>query len=151
MKISHQKILIVIVVFFSAIITACQKKVNHHDKIEPAHLESVEGNDELHLVVLTEKAVERINIKIGQVRENANASGEGQLLKEVPYGAILYDAAGKIWVYKNPKPLTYVRHEVVVDYIKGDTAYLTEGPAVGTQIVIQGAAELLGTEYEVGH
>ena len=149
MKINHQHIAIVIAVFFSATIIACQKKGSSYKKIEPAHIETIEGNKELHLVTLTEKAVERIDIKTDQVKQIAATDGETQ--KVVHYGSILYDAHGKTWVYKNPEPLNYVRHEVVVDYIDGNEAYLKDGPAVGTQVVIQGAAELLGTEYEVGH
>jgi hypothetical protein len=34
--------------------------------------------------------------------------------------------------------------------IDGDRAILSDGPAPGTEVVTVGAAELLGTEYEVG-
>ena len=44
---------------------------------------------------------------------------------------------------------TYVRKAITVDSIVGDTAYLTKGPPAGTQVVVVGAPELLGAEYEI--
>jgi hypothetical protein len=49
-----------------------------------------------------------------------------------------------------PRPLTYVRQRVSVDYVDRDLAVLTAGPAVGTAIVTEGVAELYGTEIGVG-
>jgi hypothetical protein len=48
-------------------------------------------------------------------------------------------------------PNTYAREPITVDFIEGDRAVLTAGPAAGTVIVTVGAAELYGTETGVGH
>lgn len=70
--------------------------------------------------------------------------------KLVPYSAIIYDVKGDTWVYTNPEALVFVRAPVKIDYITGQTAYLTEGPAAGAKIVINGVAELYGAETGVG-
>lgn len=73
------------------------------------------------------------------------ASGAGTR-KVVPYGAVLYDAKGKAWVYTNPEPLVFVRQPISVEYFDGDRVVLSDGPAPGTTVVTVGASELLGTE-----
>ena len=63
---------------------------------------------------------------------------------------MLYDPNGDTWAYTNPEPLVFVRAPITVVTIDGNRAVLSAGPAAGTQVVTVGAAELLGTEYEVG-
>lgn len=70
--------------------------------------------------------------------------------KVVPYSSIIYDVKGETWVYTNPEPLVFVRAPVKIDYIAGQTAYLTDGPAAGAKIVVNGTAELYGAETGVG-
>ncbi len=70
--------------------------------------------------------------------------------KIIPYNAVLYDPKGDTWVYTNTEPLTFVRHPIVVDYLDGDMAVLSDGPAAGTQVVTVGAAELFGLEFGAG-
>jgi hypothetical protein len=53
-------------------------------------------------------------------------------------------------VYTNPSPLTFVRHAIHIDHIQGDLAVLSDGPPVGTALVIVGAAELFGAETGIG-
>lgn len=74
----------------------------------------------------------------------------GGVRKVVPYSAVLYDPQGKTWVYTSPEPLVFVRQPIVVDFIEGDRAVLKEGPAVGTEVVTAGAAELFGVENKIG-
>ncbi len=69
--------------------------------------------------------------------------------KIVPYAAVIYDVNGQTWVYTNPEPLTFVRQSISIDYIEGDTAFLTEGPDAGTEVVVIGGAELYGAETGV--
>ena len=69
---------------------------------------------------------------------------------DVPYQAVIYDVNGAAWVYTVPEPLVYVRHPVVVDYVDGTRAVLSEGPPSGTAIVTVGVAELYGIEVGVG-
>jgi hypothetical protein len=64
---------------------------------------------------------------------------------------VIYGAHGESWVYTSPEALTFVRHPVTVDYVEGDTAYLSDGPAGGTEVATVGVPELYGAEFEVGH
>ena len=86
-----------------------------------------------------------------RVRLELVLSGTAAQRKIIPYSAILYDVHGDTWVYTSPKPLTYTRQRIVVDYIEGDLAMLTEGPPANTTIVTVGASELFGAESGVGH
>jgi len=114
----------------------------------PATVEHVEGSEDVSRLTLTAKAVERIGIQTTPISETTVA---GKRRKVVPYGAVLYDAEGKTSVFVSSAPNTYVREPITVDYIQGDSAVLTAGPAVGTAVVSVGAAELYGTETGVGH
>lgn len=114
---------------------------------QPAVVEAVEGSD-LHRVTLTERASERIGIKTAHVEHN-QIGGAQRLV--IPYAAVLYDATGQTWAYTNPESLIFVRHPVRVDYIDGELAILSDGPALGTTVVTSGAVELYGAEFGVGH
>jgi hypothetical protein len=115
---------------------------------EPAKVEHVEGSEDVSRLTLTPKAVERLGIQTTPISE---ATVAGKKRKVVPYGAVLYDADGKTSVYVSSAPNTYVREPITVDFIQGDRAVLSAGPAAGTTIVTVGAAELYGTETGVGH
>ena len=115
---------------------------------EPAKVEHVEGSEEVSRLTLTPKAVERLGIQTTPLSE---ATVAGKKRKVVPYGAVLYEADGKTSVYVSPAPNTYMRAPITVDFIEGDRAVLSAGPAAGTAIVTVGAAELYGTETGVGH
>lgn len=112
---------------------------------EPAELEPVEGTS-LMRVRLTAEAAERLAIQTAPVRAGG---GKGRIF--VPYSAVLYDTNGETWVYTSPSRLVFVRAGIEVDRIEGDRAFLSQGPRAGTQVVTVGAAELLGTEFEVDH
>ncbi len=112
-------------------------------KARPAQLTAIDGS-KLKQLVLTEKAAKRLDIQVG-----AMANGEGKLT--TPYSSIVYDSDGGAWVYTVSKPLTYVRQKIVVETIKGDLAYLKNGPLSGTSVVTIGVAELYGTEKGLGH
>ncbi len=102
----------------------------------PASMEKV---GDLNRLTLTDKAVERLGLTTEKVTK-------GSVL-ELPYGALIYDAAGKTWVYTSPEPRTYIRAAVTVDRITGDKVQLRTGPAAGTDVVTMGAAELFGAEF----
>ena len=114
----------------------------------PASLEPITGSDH-HRIALTERAAERIGIEVVAVESGDAATAPG--MTNVPYSALLYDPDGLTFVYVNPEPLVFVREDVEVDRIEGDAAILSAGPEVGTMVVSVGAAELLGTESEIGH
>ncbi len=110
---------------------------------ELATVEPVEGSD-VATVTLTEEAAGRIDVQT----EPVEAPRKGELT--IPYAAVLYDPAGDTWAYTSPETLVFVRAPIEVARIVGDRAFLSEGPPPGTDVVVVGAAELLGTEYEVG-
>jgi hypothetical protein len=90
--------------------------------------------------------------KAGQrVRVEVPLIGGGTQRKVVPYSSVIYDLKGQAWTYISPAPLTFVRDRVNIDFIDGDKAVLSQGPAAGTAVVSTGAAELFGTEAGVGH
>lgn len=118
-------------------------------KAEAAKVEPVAGTT-MKRLTLTPRAVERLGIQTVEVRSFAG-SGIGGGRTTVPYGAVLYDAHGATWTYTSPEPQVFLRHEITIDYIGGDEAVLTKGPPAGTRVVTVGAAELFGTEFDVGH
>jgi hypothetical protein len=130
-------------------LAACQRTHEAAEHIKPAHVEHVEG-EEVSRVTLTPKAAERIGVTLDLVRDQRVARS-GTVRKVVPYGAVLYDPAGRTWVYTSPDSLVFVRREIVVEYIEGDLAVLTDGPPAGTRVVTLGATELHGAEFEIGH
>lgn len=69
----------------------------------------------------------------------------------VPFKAVLYDIHGGAWVYEQTDERVYVRRRVAVEYVDGDMAVLASGPEPGSKVVTDGAAEIFGTEFGVGH
>ncbi len=110
----------------------------------PARVEAT-TDAKIMKVTLTPKAAERLGIVIDEVR--ADPSGR----RIVPYASILYDLTGKTWVYISADPLTFVRGAVVIDTIKGDNVYLSDGPPAGTKVLAAGVPQVFGTEVRVGH
>jgi hypothetical protein len=113
----------------------------------PSHVEPIEGS-ELSRVTLSERAAQRLGIETAEV---SSEEIDGTPRQVIPYGAVIYDTKGATWAYTSPEALTFVRHPITIDAIDGDRAVLSEGPGDGTAVVSVGAAELYGTEYEVGH
>jgi nitrous oxide reductase accessory protein NosL len=128
---------------------ACQKPHDTKHAEHPAEVKQIEGT-ELRRVTLSEKAMQRIDLKTDRVREQ-QVSRSASLRKVVPYRALIYDPQGQAWIYTSPQPRTFVRHKVDVDYIEGDMAILKDGPPAGTVVASVGVAELYGTEFKVGH
>jgi hypothetical protein len=101
----------------------------------------IEGTD-LVRVILTEQAAARLDVQTAPV----GASGTQTV---IPYAAVFYGPSGDTWTYVNPEPLTFERATITIDRFEGDEAVLSSGPAIGTDVVTQGAAELFGTETGV--
>lgn len=66
----------------------------------------------------------------------------------LPAAAVLYDIHGGAWVYERVAPLKYARRRVRVRRVDGSTAVLDGAPR-GEAFVVEGAAELFGTEFYV--
>jgi RND family efflux transporter MFP subunit len=69
----------------------------------------------------------------------------------VPRTAVVYDINGGTWVYVRVREHVYSRQRIEVRSIAGDMAVLARGPAPGTVVVTNGAAELFGTEFGAAH
>lgn len=112
---------------------------------KPYKLEKIDGSD-FNLVTLTEKAAQRLVLETGKVSE-IEAAGAKRLV--VPYSALIYGLHGENWVYVTPKPLSFHRVAVTVDYIEGDNVFLLDGPAADTEIAMTAVAELYGVDTGV--
>jgi hypothetical protein len=110
--------------------------------VEPATIESIEGTG-LYRMTLTDRAAERVGLETTSVAEQ---QVDGKIQRTIPYSAVIYDADGGTWAYTTDEHLTFVRDEISAERIDGDTAYLSDGPAAGTEVVTVGAAELVGLE-----
>jgi hypothetical protein len=113
---------------------------SHH---EPAKLESIKGTD-VQRVIFDAVAAKRVGLKTAPIRQN----GQGKIM---PYAALIYDAEGDTYAYTAPEPLTYVRQEINIDHVAGDSVMLSDGPPAGTEVVTVGAALVYGSEFEVAH
>jgi hypothetical protein len=95
-------------------------------------------------VKMESEAMKRLDIQSAPVRKAARGS---QLV--IPYAAVVYGADGETWTYMSPKPRTFQRAPILIDRIDGGKAVLSDGPRPGTQVVTQGAPELLGVEMGI--
>jgi hypothetical protein len=135
------------VLMVAAAVAACgQAPAVVQPKVEAVTVEAIPGSD-LERLTLSEHAAKRLGVQTTPVA--AGPAGQASRTS-VPYSAIVYDAAGATWMYTSPNPLVFVRHEVVVDRVTADQAFLSAGPAIGTPVVTVGAAELWGIETGVG-
>ena len=128
---------------------ACQSHEEQHHIEHPADVVKIDGSD-LSRVTLSEKAVERLDLKTDEVRE-VQVKGSNKPRKVVPYSSLIYDPQGNTWIYTSPQSRTFVRHKVEVDYIEDELVVLNDGPPVGTVVASVAVAELYGTEFGVGH
>jgi hypothetical protein len=108
---------------------------------EPAALEST-GPDKPARVILTEEAVDRVALQTTEVKA---------LGKEltVDHAALVFDKAGKPWVFSVVGPRTYVRATVTIKEVQDNVVTLSAGPRAGTQVVTVGAIELWGAELGI--
>lgn len=110
---------------------------------DPGSVEHVEGSD-IGRVTLTDGAAGRLGVRTTPVTR------VGQRLA-VPDRAVFADPDGAWWVYTNPAPGVYVRHEIRLARHRQGLTLLSSGPGAGTEVVTVGVAELYGIEAEVGH
>lgn len=110
---------------------------------DPVALEAVPGSDTARLT-LTLDAAKRLGL------ETAATGGDAAGIR-VPYSALLYKADGTTWVYTSTADLVYRRFPVTVDRVDGDSVLLTAGPQPGTPVVVTGAQELFGAEFDTAH
>jgi hypothetical protein len=134
-----------LVIGAAAILAGCASATP--EEAPPAVIKPVAGS-QIPQLLLTERAVQRLGIVTQPVRDES-AAGHRAGLEVIPYSAVVYDTDGSTWTYVNVGAGTYQRKPVTVADIDGDIAQLSAGPPAGSQVVTVGAAELLGTEYNI--
>ena len=134
--------LFIALLILASLLTACAPAATGKEEgVKPVTLEPVAGTD-LNHVILTADAAKRLDIQTAAVHDGGT---QGTV---IPYDAVLYEANGNTWVYVSLEPLVFVRQAIVIDHIKGNEAFLSEGPDSGAMVVTLGAAELYGSESE---
>ena len=108
---------------------------------EPAALEST-GADKPARVILTQEAVDRVALQTIEVK----ALGKDLT---VDHAALVFDKAGKPWVFSVVGPRTYIRAAVTIKEVQDNVVTLSAGPPAGTQVVTVGAIELWGAELGI--
>jgi len=146
MKRSIRWMSIILLLFACLPLTGCghATEASAAEEEGPAKVEHLDGAEPTR-VTLTEEASTRLDIQTDKVSEQQIG---GAKRRTIPYAAILYDTEGNTWVYTSTEALTFMRHRIVVDFIDGEVAVLTDGPTVGTAVVVVGAQELYGSELE---
>jgi hypothetical protein len=130
--------LFIALLILASLLTACAPATTGEEEgVKPVTLEPVAGTD-LNHVILTADAAKRLDIQTAPIRDG----------DVIPYDAVLYEANGNTWVYVSLEPLVFVRQAIIIDHIKGNEAFLSEGPDSGAMVVTLGAAELYGSESE---
>ena len=126
------------------LLAACNSKAEQPEattKAEDKHDEHKAGA--AREVELAPAALKAAGIEFAEVTK----SGERLTM---PYNALLYDPSGGEWAFASAEKNVYARTPLKVEAIEGDKVYLVKGPAVGTKLVTNGAAELYGIEFGVG-
>jgi hypothetical protein len=108
---------------------------------EPAALEST-GPDKPARIILTDEAVDRVALQTTEVKNL------GKDLT-VDHAALVFDKAGKPWLFTVVGPRTYVRAAVTIKEVQDNVMTLSAGPPAGTQVVTVGAIELWGAELGI--
>jgi len=136
----------VLLILASLALSACAPKTVTAEKIQPFTLEPI-GETGFNRVILTEAAAGRLGVQTTPVL-NQQVNGAKRLV--VPYSAVIYDLHGETWIYTSPAPFTFVRESITVDFIDGDKAILSAGPASGTEVATVGVPELYGADTGIG-
>jgi hypothetical protein len=118
------------------------------DAPPPAIVTPIQGS-QVQRLQLTPRAIQRLGLTTAPVRAVGAKAGKAGAQKVIPYAAVVYGTDGSSWTYVNTAPRTYVREPIAVTAIRGSVAVLSSGPPVGAAVVTVGAAELLGTEYNI--
>lgn len=96
-------------------------------------------------VTLSALGLQRIDLKTSKVAQGTNG-------KEIPYSAVIYAPDGATWTFVSTTAArTFQRNAIAIERIDGEIAYLSDGPDVGADVVSQGAAQLYGAEFGLGH
>lgn len=78
-------------------------------------------------------------------------SGKSTNTLTLPWSAVVFDIYGGSWVYVQKSNHTFERKRVFIDHVDGQRAFISEGPAEGSKVVMNGALELFGVETGFSH
>lgn len=142
----HYGRMVAVLIVSCLLVSACGQgpQAATEEETHSVTVEQLEGQEPTR-ETLTEDAAKRLDIQTAAVRD---AEVNGAKRTVIPYASIIYDTQGATWVYLNPEPLTFVRHPITVDDIKGDQAFLSDALPAGSAVVTVGVAELYGAESE---
>ena len=107
-------------------------------------MEPIAGSD-LAEVTLTDEAAKRIDLQTATVAQGAGHEDRDPLRR-----AAVRPRRQHLDLRQVGRPDVRAGCAITVDHIEGDTAFLTGGPAVGTEVVTVGATQLYGAEQGVG-
>jgi hypothetical protein len=108
---------------------------------EPATLETP-GPGQPARVTFTEEAARRVALQTTVVQ----AAGDDV---SMDYAALVYDKAGKPWVFTVIEPLSYMRAPVIIKEVTDNRVTLSSGPPAGTEVVTVGAIQVWGAELGI--
>lgn len=142
----YQRWMVMVLLCAGLLLSACGQgtEATTTEENHAITVEQLEGQDPTR-ETLTDDAAKRLDLQ-AVAAQDAEVNGAKRTV--IPYAAIIYDTEGATWVYLNPEPLTFVRHPVTVDDIKGDQAFLSDALPAGSAVVTVGVAELYGAESE---
>jgi hypothetical protein len=142
----HYRRLVVALTLSCLLLSACGQGTAAitEEESHPITVEELTGAEPTR-ETLTEDAAKRLDLQTAEVHD-AEVNGAKQTV--IPYASIIYDTEGATWVYLKSEELTFVRHPVTVDDIRGDQAFLTDALPAGSAVVTVGVAELYGAESE---
>ena len=143
---NHYRLMVVVLLSACLLISACGQspEATTTEETPNVTVEELTGAEPTR-EILTEDAAKRLDIQTAAARD---VEVNGAKRTVIPYAAIIYDTEGATWVYLNPAPLTFVRHPIAVDDIKGDQAFLADALPADSAVVTVGVAELYGAESE---
>jgi hypothetical protein len=131
-----------VVAIMVAISTGCAEiESTTAEPYEPAALETP-GPGQPARVILTEEAVDRVALQTTEVKMLGKDPA-------VDHTALVFDKAGKPWVFTVVAPRTYVRAAIGIKDVQDNLVILSSGPPAGTQVVTIGAIELWGAELGI--
>lgn len=137
----------VVVIALAALLSGCKEaeEASVSSGYQPSVVEEVADSD-VQRVTFTKIGADRLDLATVAAAQQGDHT-------VVPYSALIYDGQGVSWVYTASSELTFLRAEVVVDRIEGDTVLLSDGLSPGARIVTVGAAEVYGAELGIdgGH
>ena len=86
-----------------------------------------------------------------RVSVSLNTFNNKQTILTIPWSAVVFDIHGGSWVYTQKSSTTFERKRVFLERVSSGNAVMSEGPAVGSKIVVNGALELFGVETGFAH